>query len=116
MSGWVLELLLRWGPLEEEKVWGMDRVVEEEVFYLRSAESECLREVAVWIWSSGEVALKIPIWKSSAHWRPAAQPTPGRLLACNQGKPPLEAWSCPQVLPGGWRAALMAGQVDISVA
>ena len=25
MSGWVLELLLRWAPPGEEKVWGMDR-------------------------------------------------------------------------------------------
>lgn len=75
---------------------GMDGVVEEEVFCLRCAGSECLREMAVWIWSSGEVALKIPIWKSSVHWLAAVQPTLGHLLACSQGKPLLKAEFCPE--------------------
>lgn len=34
MSGWVLELLLRWGPPEKE-IWDVDGVVEEEVFCLK---------------------------------------------------------------------------------
>lgn len=42
-------MLLRWGPEEEETVWGVNGVAEEEVFCLGCAESECLREVAVWV-------------------------------------------------------------------
>lgn len=52
----------------------------EEVFWLRCAESGCLREAALWAQSSGEVALKIPVWKSQhADWLAACQPTLGRL-------------------------------------
>lgn len=61
-------MLLRWGPAEEETVWGMNGVMEEEVFCLRCAEPECLGEAAVWVWSSGEVTPEIPVWKSSARW------------------------------------------------
>lgn len=86
MSGWVLELLLRWGPPGKE-VWDVDGVVEEEVFCLRCAELEYMREVAVLGLSSEEVAPKILIWKSLC-WLLAVPPTPGHLLACSQGKPP----------------------------
>lgn len=87
----------------------MDEVVVEEVFCLRCADWECMKEVAVWAWSLEEVALKIPIWKSSARWLAAVQPTPGHLLACSQGRPLLEASPA-----RGWRAGSIVGQVNTS--
>lgn len=49
-----------------------------------------MKEVAVLVLSSEEVAPKILIWKS-LRWLVAVPPTAGHLLACSQGKPPLEA-------------------------
>lgn len=100
------------GPTRRGEGLGHGQVVEE-VLCLRSAQSACLRAVAVWIWSCREAALKIPVWKSSACWPVAARPTPS--VGLPPGQTPLEASSCPQVLPGGWRAAFTPGQGDTSL-